>query len=474
MHYFYGLRLSGSFRAITIVVLGMLLMTGSLFSGTERERRQSDLRSSVVKPSEMKSLLTDPQRSRPEKLIELMSSPEVTNRLQKTANVEVYSLYQEWENDAWHDRERELLYGTQGRIEESVNQVMEEGDWVNVDRFVLVYPDGGFLYSEVIWQLWVDGDWENYDRDLISYNEQSRESTIITEDWEDGDWVPSYRLDFFYTASGRYDQLIEYAWFNGDWELQDRIRWEYDSNDNTTALYYEYYDGEEFHADARTVYTYDDNNNMLTSSTEVWDEEEEEWFTFFHSIYAYNDLGQRTYSISGNSLTGELVFTTRTDFSYNAQGLVEREIRSVAEGEDWVPNRRISYAYDSSGNRVVVLSENAVGESWVNHYRYLYGNAVPTSVTDDVRLPVRYELLQNYPNPFNPSTNIRFSVAERERVQLTVYNTLGQLVATLLNDELNPGVHDVVFNATGLPSGVYYYRLQAGTFSETKKFMLLR
>jgi hypothetical protein len=89
-------------------------------------------------------------------------------------------------------------------------------------------------------------------------------------------------------------------------------------------------------------------------------------------------------------------------------------------------------------------------------------------------LPVGFSLSQNYPNPFNPSTTIRYAVPRRSHVTLAVFNALGQQVATLFNGEAEPGYHEVQFNAEDLASGVYFYRIQAGDYTEAKKLCIIR
>jgi len=104
-----------------------------------------------------------------------------------------------------------------------------------------------------------------------------------------------------------------------------------------------------------------------------------------------------------------------------------------------------------------------------------YDDIILTSVFGaSPTFPSTVQLLQNYPNPFNPSTTIRYALPQRSHVTLTVFNTLGQQVATLVNETQEPGYHDVRFDASGLASGVYFYRLQAGSFVKTMKCLLFR
>jgi hypothetical protein len=89
-------------------------------------------------------------------------------------------------------------------------------------------------------------------------------------------------------------------------------------------------------------------------------------------------------------------------------------------------------------------------------------------------VPGIYALSQNYPNPFNPSTTIEYALPYRSHVTLTVFNTLGQLVAMMVNGEVDAGHHTVQFDGSGLASGVYLYKMQAGNFVQTRKLLLVR
>jgi hypothetical protein len=89
-------------------------------------------------------------------------------------------------------------------------------------------------------------------------------------------------------------------------------------------------------------------------------------------------------------------------------------------------------------------------------------------------LPSDFSLMQNYPNPFNTSTTIQYAVGKSGLVSLTVYDLLGRVVAVLVDGERPAGIHSVVWDASAQTSGVYFYRLQADTFMDIKKMILLR
>jgi len=100
----------------------------------------------------------------------------------------------------------------------------------------------------------------------------------------------------------------------------------------------------------------------------------------------------------------------------------------------------------------------------------------PNNVIESPRniIPIEFNLAQNYPNPFNPSTTIEYAITERTAVKLVLYDILGREVKVLVNEEKNTGYYKLEFNASGLSSGIYSYRLQAGSFVVTKKMVLMK
>ncbi|MEN8192064.1 MAG: T9SS type A sorting domain-containing protein, partial [Bacteroidota bacterium] len=100
---------------------------------------------------------------------------------------------------------------------------------------------------------------------------------------------------------------------------------------------------------------------------------------------------------------------------------------------------------------------------------------VITDINEELtNLPKEFSLGQNYPNPFNPSTKIKYSIPNRTQVTLKVFDVLGSEIITLVNKEQTAGYYAIEFDASNLTSGIYFYRVQAGQFVETKKMILLR
>ncbi len=131
------------------------------------------------------------------------------------------------------------------------------------------------------------------------------------------------------------------------------------------------------------------------------------------------------------------------------------------------------------------LLDSAVTCLAVDSFGYLYAgtetmgvfrSVLPTTGVrgDDLELPAGFSLSQNYPNPFNPSTTMRYAVPARSALELTVFNALGQHVRALVRGEAEAGYNEVTFDAAGLPSGVYFCRLKAGTTILTRKMLLVR
>lgn len=155
---------------------------------------------------------------------------------------------------------------------------------------------------------------------------------------------------------------------------------------------------------------------------------------------------------------------------------------------DSLPSPWPLFVIDLDGNgRKDVISAGAWGNSQVSSWLKWYSNKLPTDVGEVSPLPESFNLYQNYPNPFNPTTTIKFQISSLSFVTIKVYDVLGNKIKTLVHEEKHPGNFEIIFNATGLPSGLYFCTITAcdhlagpingqaqQIFSETKKMILIK
>jgi hypothetical protein len=162
------------------------------------------------------------------------------------------------------------------------------------------------------------------------------------------------------------------------------------------------------------------------------------------------------YAKSGSTFVGYK--TTGSDGIYHINSVPTGTLKIIAD--------RIGYRSDST---TVTITRNNIDS--VNFYlTKLTTGANPISNN----VPDKYLLYQNYPNPFNPSTNIKYQITDNNFVTLKVFDILGKEVATLVNENLKAGEYEVTFNGSGLPSGIYFYKLNTENFFETKRMILIK
>lgn len=144
---------------------------------------------------------------------------------------------------------------------------------------------------------------------------------------------------------------------------------------------------------------------------------------------------------------------------------------SDAEALNWA---NLGNYINTTINDMVISRDNYIYLGTDNGVYYGDANNLILSASDKKVRIMTFSFSQNFPNPFNPSTKIKYQIPEPGRVSLIVYNVLGRKIITLVNEEKPAGTYEVVFDGMGLPSGVYFYRIESGSFSDTKKFILLK
>ncbi len=277
------------------------------------------------------------------------------------------------------------------------------------------------------------------------------------------------------------------------------ITYTYDANKNMLTSLEESWSNGQWAGVYRYTYTYDASGNMLTELDEGWSNASSWLYT-----WTYNASGNRLSGLSEQWLNGQWVNGGRATWTYDADG---RETSFLSEGWSngrWVNGYRDTHTYDAQENLTSIWFYTWLNSSWTprdyldpkgrpffvgidsaangyylgHGYNYAFTRKlIVTSVaSQSVSVPASYSLSQNYPNPFNPSTKIGFGVSGlgSSWVRLVVCDMLGREVSVLVNERKEPGNYTVQFNAGGLASGVYFYRIEAGSFVETRKLILLR
>lgn len=204
------------------------------------------------------------------------------------------------------------------------------------------------------------------------------------------------------------------------------------------------------------------------------------------SVYSFDpSLANKEYLIFNFSAS---VGDTITEIHYSEYDTLRIILGSKLNGELFGV-KRDSYTFFIDHTRLIddehyltvtdSLGITHLSSTWYNEYLHgaiinniQYGNI--TDVKFPNVIPSYFYLSQNYPNPFNPTTTIRFSIPRYSFVSLKVFDLLGREVVSLINEEMSPGIYSKKFDGSNLTSGIYYYRIQANNFTETKKFIMMK
>jgi len=178
------------------------------------------------------------------------------------------------------------------------------------------------------------------------------------------------------------------------------------------------------------------------------------------TLSSYNGVGGANYTNTTFDDSASIPITQGTPpftGTYKPQNPLTALVNSDVNGK-WILR-----VYDkTAGNQGTLIS-------WCVMFKYY----APISIGENNTV-LNYGLNQNYPNPFNPQTKIGFSLSQNEFVTLKIYDAIGREVQTLVNDNLTSGNYEVIWNAKNYPSGVYYYRIETGSFSDTKRMLLVK
>jgi len=220
-------------------------------------------------------------------------------------------------------------------------------------------------------------------------------------------------------------------------------------------------------------------------STGVWMNEQRISIT-------YNNAGDFSTTLSEDWTNNAWENSENETYVYDTSENLLTDVIQDWENGAWVNGVKKSFTYDSNNNCIIgeyfewqngfwTQQQGSLQLNYNNRQDYVEHDAsvvkveyvTVTGITDAIQI-LKYTLQQNYPNPFNPVTTINYSLEKEGRVKLTVYDVTGSIVATVVNENKPSGNYSVKFNATGLASGIYLYKLESGNYSMSKKFVFMK
>lgn len=336
-----------------------------------------------------------------------------------------------------------------------------QGVWKDSILSSRTYDIHGAMLSNTGWYM-IGDQWTNNDRTTYMNDTSGNMLSSLLEWWIGGVWVNQNLFTYTYDGDGRVLTRMMQQW-NGQWENATLSTYTYDADGNLQSYLFQISAGGQWTNSTLNTYTYDDNGQMLTDWYKGWTNES--WMNGTLSTYTYDPSSNMVSALIQEWLNGLWTNYRQSIFTYDAHRNELSGNNTIWSGSSWVPAD-----YDFS----LAIS----GSSYhFTGYR-ISVSYIPINISgvseDNNSIVEGYSLFQNYPNPFNPSTTITFTLSERSFVTLKIYDALGRVVSKVISEEMLPGRYARQWNAEGVASGTYFYRLDAGSYSETKKLILLK
>lgn len=400
-------------------------------------------------------------------------------------------LFQTYLSNIWTNHTRyTYTNNTSGYHLTSLQEKWVNNAWVN--NYLDSYTFNAQNQSvEVISQEWVNNAWQNANRMTWTWYGDYRPLELVFYNWLNNSWVYQMRFNYAYNTAGDPTSMQMDTWYNNTWNPAHRSLYQYDGNNFPSWFQNEHFESPNWVPDYRTWYTCSGTGCILTERQEDYDNGQ--WYNMALNTNTYNPEGQQTTQTM--QLWNNNAWENSSKISWNRTwwGSYSQELLQGWDVSAWYNQSKSDLSFDSYGNSINGYSYDWVNNTWTASDGYLqmffngiggdmgfygeYYNATYGSFTDVKEpgtLPENYALYPGFPNPFNPVTVVRYALPVASDVMMSVYDVLGKRVKIILNQEMRVGEHEVVFDATGLPSGTYILNMKAGKFLQSQKLLLLK
>jgi len=342
----------------------------------------------------------------------------------------IFEEHYDWSNGKWNPFSKvQKEYTDNNRISLSTFMVRETGNWRNQSQKSYEYFDDQNLIKETT-VIWIGNEWQNHTLALRYSKNVDYPDSIIFNSWVNDSWSKHRKTVYqMHNNVVTFDSIIVSAWNNGNWEnylVMEIVK--------------------------------DDYGRIVEELEKLWDDDQ--WINDIQRYYDY----------------------------FEESNFIEYVSCRIWETDHWAKGYTPLIFNLSKDIRIGFISYKGV----------LFYSVFPTGLQNKKLKENSFVLHQNYPNPFNATTKIKYSIPQKthlsiptpamptvrqegkersERavlIELTIYDILGRVVATLVNKKQKPGNYEVIWDTGNLPSGVYIYKLSAGGLHQTEKMILLR
>ncbi len=356
------------------------------------------------------------------------------------------------------------------------------------ERRLFTYNDEDKIESFVI-QYYKNEQWKNSWKISNEYDSLGRQISRLDATSENDLWVSSFFESYFYDSFGNRTESFAQVYNIDQWENLFRITEDYDDYGNVAYSHTENWDGSNWvHSSIISIsyfesrlkenqllerwvgnrwqnyafgtFDYDEDWKISEIMTQLWSDNE--WVTSSRLTLKFNGNEKEEFLDFWQSESWNKY--SRTTYTLNAEKYIDRSINEINYNGQWV---------EDDGLIIIENPDDFFQAFLASEVIVYYDPTTDIYVKENISL-TDFRLFQNYPNPFNPTTQISYQIIENSFINLSVYNTLGQKVTELVNEQQIIGKYSVQFNASSLPSGVYFYKIEAGNYSKINKMLLLQ
>lgn len=386
----------------------------------------------------------------------------------------------EWVREEWDKgilskgRRETAIFDADNNLVEWFTEDWDGNIWVNSRHSISTYDDDNRLIERISHD-WDGVKWVNDRRYTQTHDVNNNVIEYFSREWDESDWLNTSHLTYSYDESNNLLEYMYQTWNGINWANRDLNKYKYDGNNNCIEYLKQAWSiNSEWYNNRMQKTTYDTNNNAIEYINMLWNSTN--WDSALVAKFTYDERDNKLENLSQYYHNSEWRNGNKVNYSYDEKNNLIEDTYHNWMDTVWFALSKTLYTFDEKNNLIEELDQHqsSSNSGWEDNTRTLYSYVNITGVEDDLSIIKSFSLSNNYPNPFNPSTTIKYSIPEQSNVSIKVFDVIGREVSTLLNKKQQQGNYEVEFDGSYLPSGIYFYRLQAGDFVETKKMILLK